>query len=378
MTTGRNLTVKLSLPSRVGAVALAGVLALSLTACGSDDPVGDGPSAGGSAGTTDGLSGDLNGVGSSAQEKAMDAWRAGFQTANPDVTVNYDPAGSSAGRTQFIEGGIDWAGSDSALKPEELTQAKETCKSDAIDIPVYVSPIAVVFNLDGVTSLNLSAETIANIFQGKVKTWDDAAIKADNPDANLPSTAITPVHRQDGSGTTKNFTDYLNKAANGAWTAEGADDWPLQGGESGTGTSGLIQAVQGGQGTIGYADESAAGTLGKVSIKVGDAFVGPTAEAAALAVDASPRDEERGTNDVVVKVDRTTTAAGAYPLILVSYAVACSTYADDAKANLVKGLLGYIVSAEGQAAAQSAAGSAPLPEKLAADAKTAVDAIKGA
>ncbi|WP_123371530.1 phosphate ABC transporter substrate-binding protein PstS [Cellulomonas sp. PhB150] len=371
--------MKLSLPSRVGAVALAGVLALSLTACGSDDPVGDAPSAsGGSTDMAGAMSGELNGVGSSAQEKAMDAWRAGFQTANPDVTVNYDPAGSSAGRTQFIEGGADWAGSDSALKPEELTSAKETCKSDAIDIPVYVSPIAVVFNLDGVTSLNLSAETIANIFAGKVKTWDDAAIKADNPDAKLPSTAITPVHRQDGSGTTKNFTDYLNKAANGAWTAEGADDWPLQGGESGTGTSGLIQAVQGGQGTIGYADESAAGTLGKVSIKVGDAFVGPTAEAAAIAVDASPRDEERGANDVVVKVDRTTTVAGAYPLILVSYAVACSTYADDAKANLVKGLLGYIVSAEGQSAAQSAAGSAPLPEKLAADAKTAVDAIAGA
>jgi len=371
--------VKLSLPSRVGAVALAGVLALSLTACGSDDPVGDSTpdASGGSTGAAS-LSGELNGVGSSAQEKAMDAWRAGFQSANPDVTVNYDPQGSSAGRTQFIEGGADWAGSDSALKPEELEQAKATCNSDAIDIPVYVSPIAVVFNLDGVTSLNLSPETIANIFTGKITKWDDDAIKADNPDATLPSTDITPVHRQDGSGTTKNFTDYLNKAANGAWTDEPADDWPLQGGESGTGTSGLIQAVQGGQGTIGYADESAAGTLGKVSIKVGDTFVGPTAEAAAIAVDASPRDDTRGANDLVVNVDRTTTAAGAYPLILVSYAVACSTYADAAKADLVKGLLGFIVSDEGQAAAQSAAGSAPLPSALATDAQAAVAAIAGA
>jgi phosphate transport system substrate-binding protein len=371
--------VKLSLPSRVGAVALAGVLALSMTACGSDDPVGDSPSASGdSTGEAGGLSGELNGVGSSAQEKAMDAWRAGFQSANPDVTVNYDPQGSSAGRTQFIEGGADWAGSDSALKPEELEQANATCKSDAIDIPVYVSPIAVVFNLDGVTSLNLSAETIANIFTGKVTKWDDDAIKADNPEATLPSTDITPVHRQDGSGTTKNFTDYLNKAGNGAWADEAGDDWPLEGGESGTGTSGLIQAVQGGQGTIGYADESAAGALGKVSIKVGDGFVAPTAEAAAIAVDASPRDDTRGPNDIVVKVDRTTTAAGAYPLILVSYAVACSTYADAAKADLVKGLVSFIVSPEGQSASQSAAGSAPLPEKLAADAKTAADAIKGA
>ncbi|MEN0127962.1 MAG: phosphate ABC transporter substrate-binding protein PstS [Brevundimonas sp.] len=371
--------MKLSLPSRVGAVALAGVLALSLTACGSDDPVADSPSASGSAGTGGGgLSGELNGVGASSQGKAMDAWRAAFQTANPNVTVNYDPQGSGAGRTQFIQGAADWAGSDSAMKPEELEQAKATCGSDAIDIPSYVSPIAVVFNLEGVTSLNLSPATIANIFTGKITKWDDEAIKADNPDATLPSTDITPVHRQDGSGTTKNFTDYLNKTAGGAWADEAADDWPLQGGESGTGTSGLIQAVQGGQGTIGYADESAAGTLGKASIKVGDAWVAPSADAAAVALDKSPRDTSRAANDIVVNIDRTTTEAGAYPLILVSYSVACSTYKDAAKADLVKGLLGYIVSPEGQAAAQSAAGSAPLPDALAADAKTAVDAIKGA
>ncbi|WP_029291644.1 phosphate ABC transporter substrate-binding protein PstS [Cellulomonas sp. HZM] len=370
--------MKLSLPSRVGAVALAGVLAFSLTACGSDDPTGDSGATSGSTSGGSALKGELNGVGSSAQEKAMDAWRAGFQQANPDVTVNYDPQGSGAGRTQFIQGAADWAGSDSAMKPEELEQAKAACGSDAIDVPVYVSPIAVVFNLDGVTSLNLSSDTIAKIFAGKITKWDDEAIKADNPDAKLPSTAITPVHRADGSGTTKNFTDYLNKTASDVWTNEAADDWPLQGGESGTGTSGLIQAVQGGKGTIGYADESAAGTLGKVSIKVGDAFVAPTAEAAAIALDKSPRDTTRGANDIVVNVDRTTTEAGAYPLILVSYGIACSTYKDAAKADLVKGLLGYIVSSEGQQAAKAAAGSAPLPDALAADAKTAVESIKGA
>jgi len=259
--------VKLSLHGRVGAVALVGALALTLTACGSDDPIGNGATNGSptEGEAPSGLSGELSGAGATSQEKAMDAWRAGFQSLNADVSVNYDPVGSSGGRQQFIDGGVAWAGSDSALKPEEIDAAAERC--EAIDIPVYISPIAVVFNLEGVTSLNLSAETIANIFAGKITSWDDAAIKADNPDVELPATAITPVHRSDGSGTTKNFTDYLNKAAGGAWADEAADDWPLEGGESGNGTSGLIQAVQAGQGTIGYADESAAGSLGKVSIK---------------------------------------------------------------------------------------------------------------
>ncbi|AEI10910.1 phosphate ABC transporter substrate-binding protein PstS [Cellulomonas gilvus] len=370
--------MKLSLHGRVGAVALVGALALTLTACGSDDPIGNGATNGSptEGEAPSGLSGELSGAGATSQEKAMDAWRAGFQSLNADVSVNYDPVGSSGGRQQFIDGGVAWAGSDSALKPEEIDAAAERC--EAIDIPVYISPIAVVFNLEGVTSLNLSAETIANIFAGKITSWDDAAIKADNPDVELPATAITPVHRSDGSGTTKNFTDYLNKAAGGAWADEAADDWPLEGGESGNGTSGLIQAVQAGQGTIGYADESAAGSLGKVSIKVGDAFVAPTAEAAGAALAASPREEDRAEHDIAIKVDRTTTAAGAYPLILVSYAVACLEYEDAETADLVKGFLGYMVSDEGQAASQQAAGSAPLPAELAADAKAAVEAIAGA
>lgn len=371
--------MKLSLHGRVGAVALVGALALSLAACGSDDPLDTDASAAPGAGeTTSGetstLSGELDGAGASSQEKAMDAWRAGFQTSNPDVTVNYDPVGSSGGRQQFIDGGVDWAGSDSALKPEEIEAAAARC--EAIDIPVYISPIAIAFNLEGVTELKLAPATVAKIFRGDITSWDDAAIMADNPDVELPALAITPVHRADGSGTTKNFTDYLNKAAGDVWTDEGADDWPVEGGESGTGTSGLVQAVQAAQGTIGYADESAVpAELGKVSVKVGDAFVAPSAESAAAALAASPRDEERGEHDIAVKVDRTTTAAGAYPVILVSYAVACLTYDDQETADLVKGLLGYVVSDEGQAAAQTAAGSAPLPAELAAEAKAAVDAI---
>ena len=364
--------MKLSLHGRTGAIALTGVLALSLAACGSDDPTGSGNAAAPSQST---LSGELNGAGATSQEKAMDAWRAGFQNANPDVTVNYDPVGSGGGRTQFLDGSVEFAGSDSALTAEELESATSTCTTEAVDLPVYISPIAVVFNLDGLTELNLSAATLAGIFSNTITTWDAPEIAAENPGVTLPATAITPVHRSDESGTTKNFTDYLAKASGGAWAYEADGNWPVEGGESAQGTSGVIQTVQGGEGTIAYADNSAVGTLGVASIKVGDEWVAPSEEGAAAAVDASPRDEERSEHDIVIEIDRQTTASGAYPLILISYGLVCLQYDTAEKADLVKGFFSYVVSEEGQSAAEEAAGSAPLSDALRSDVQAAIDAI---
>ncbi|GEL99865.1 phosphate ABC transporter substrate-binding protein PstS [Cellulomonas terrae] len=370
--------MKLSLHGRIGTIALTGAVALSLAACGSDDPTGSGDSTSGAPEQASELSGDLNGAGATSQEKAMDAWRAGFQSANPDVNVNYDPVGSGGGRTQFLDGSVQFAGSDAALDTDELEAAKEVCTTEAVDLPLYVSPIAVVFNLEGVTELNMSAATIAGIFDGKITSWDAPEIAAENPDATLPAQPITPVHRSDESGTTENFTDYLAAASDGAWPYEADGNWPIAGGESAQGTSGVIQTVQGGTGTITYADNSAAGTLGKVSLKVGEEFVAPSGEAAAAAVDASPRDEERAEHDIVVAIDRQTTASGAYPLVLVSYSLACLQYPDQETADLVKGFLSYIASAEGQAASEEAAGSAPISDDLRADVQAAIDAITAA
>jgi phosphate transport system substrate-binding protein len=377
--------VTLSLNGRVGAaLALTGVLALSLTACGTDNnTAGSGSTATGTgtaaaSPTGPALSGELNGAGSTAQQKAMDAWRAAFQQANPGATVNYDGTGSGAGRTSFISGAVDWAGSDSALKPEELTSAQARCgNTEAFDVPVYVSPIAVTFNVKGLTSLNLAPATVANIFNGKITTWNDAAIAADNPGVTLPSTKITPVHRSDDSGTTNNFTDFLAQASAGAWTYPASQTWPIQGGESAQGTSGVVQTVQNGDGTIAYADLSGVGSLPTAKIKVGSSWVAPSAEGAAKVLDDSSLDTSRSADDVVVKVNRKSTAAGAYPAILVSYAIACQKYDSADKANLVKGLLNYIVSADAQQAAAKAAGSAPITDDLRTKAQAAIAKIAG-
>jgi phosphate transport system substrate-binding protein len=348
-------------------------LALSLSACGAANESG-----GAAASQSDGpqLSGTLNGAGSSAQEAAQGAWQSGFQTKNPDVTVNYDPVGSGGGREQFLAGGVDFAGSDSYLSDEELTASKKVCNgATAIEVPNYVSPIALVYNLDGVQGLQLSAKTAAGIFDGKITTWNDPAIKAENPGATLPGDRIVPVHRADESGTTDNFTQWLSAAGEGAWAHEPDGVWPIKGGEGAQGTSGVIEAVTNGKGTIGYADESQAGDLSVASIKVGDVYVAPEAAAASKVVDVSPRVEGRADNDMAVAVDRTTTEPGAYPLVLVSYVIACPTYADQAKAELVKSYLTYVLGTDGQSAAAETAGSAPLSTAFGKDAVAAVDQI---
>ncbi|MDD9347940.1 phosphate ABC transporter substrate-binding protein PstS [Mumia sp.] len=340
-------------------LALAATVALGLSACGAGNEAGADDSA-----TTSELSGTLNGAGASSQEAAVASWKQGFQTANPDVTVNYDPAGSGAGREQFLAGGTDFAGSDAYLDDEELAAAEKRCSSDVVEVPTYVSPIAVIYNLPGVDGLKLSPDTLGKIFAGTVTTWDDAAIKADNPDADLPSSTITPVHRSDDSGTTENFTAYLAAAGPQGWTAGEVETWPLKGGEGAQGTSGVVAAVQGGEGTIGYADASQAGDLGVASLKVGEEYVGPSPEAAAKVLEASKQKEGRGDTHIVMDIDHTTTESGVYPAVLLSYQIACLEYDDEAKADLVKGWLSYVASSDGQKAAAEGAGSAPLTSAL--------------
>ena len=190
-------------------------------------------------GGDNGLSGTLVGAGASAQAAAMKGWQAGFQNLNPDVTVEYDPIGSGGGRETFLSGGSAFAGTDSLLNDEEYEASLDSCPGDlgAVHLPHYISPVAIAFNLDGVDSLNMTPETVAGIFAGEITEWDDEAIAADNPDVDLPSTTINPVHRSDESGTTENFTDYLASVAGDVWTHGEVGEWPINHGEGANGTT---------------------------------------------------------------------------------------------------------------------------------------------
>ena len=203
-----------------------------------------------------------------------------------------------------------------------------------------------------------------------------AAIVALNKEAKLPDLAITPVNRGDGSGTTENFTDYLAEAAGAKWPYEADGDFPVKGGEAANGTSGVVAAVKGGNGTIGYADFSRAEGLGVAKIMVGSEFVAPSPEGASKLVESAERVSGRATGDITVELPRTTTDPTTYPISLVAYSIVCTSYEDAAQGNLVKAFFSYVASEEGQAAAAENAGSAPISDKLRTDVTAAIEAIK--
>ena len=360
-----------SLRRALGPGVAAIALAASLAACGSSSDTnsasGDSSTSAATGAGASGLSGKVAAGGSSAQEKAQEAWRAGFGQANPDVTISYDPVGSGDGRANFISGAYAFAGSDSPMTDDEIKQATKTCGAAPIAFPVFISPIDVVFNLKGVKSLNLDAPTIAKIFSGQITKWNDPAITSQNKGVSLPATAISPVHRSDSSGTTDNFTDYLYAAGKGAWKTPHSSDWPTTKGETGEGTSGVVGAVQGGQGTIGYADDSGVkGTnLGVVKIKVGNTYVAPSAAGAAAGLAASKLTPGTPPTVMAYTINRTSTDPKTYPLFMASNEIACPTYKDKTTAQIVKGFLTYMISAQGQKAAAANAYSAPLPADIA-------------
>ena len=322
---------------------------------------------------TEGLSGDLKGVGSSAQESAVKAWVAGYNEQGPGVTVNYSPDGSGAGVEQLLGGATPWAGSDVPLSDEEMEKATEVCGPDgAINLPAYISPIAIPFNLPGVEELNLKPETIAKIFNGDIEKWNDEAIAADNEGVDLPDEEITVVFRSDESGTTANFQDYLKEAAGDAWPHEPSKEFPGDG-EGAAKTSGVVNVVSSTEYTIGYADASAIGGLNSVKVGVGEEFVGYSPEAAAKVVDGSEVMEGRPEGDLAMDLNRE--VEGSYPVVLVAYEIVCTEYENKEDADRVKDFMSYVISEEAQKRAADDAGSAPISPETAEQIATSLEKI---
>ena len=363
--------------------ALSGIVMLaSVTACGDNTASTTDSSSTDSASKTAPISGNFQGAGASSQQSAVEAWIAGFQGTNPDAKIAYNPSGSGAGVQTFLTGATAWAGSDKALADDEVEQSKSVCADGtAFDVPVYVSPIAVIFNLKGVSDagkhINMDADTIAKIFDGKITKWNDPAIADQNKDLTLPDTAITVVHRSDKSGTTQNFVSYFKDQAPDSWTYDLSENWPNEVGQGAKGTSGVVSTVKQADGTIGYADFSQVGDLGTVAVKVGDSYNEISAEAGSKVIEDSKQDDTvKGDNRIVIKINHATEAKGAYPIVLVSYDIVCPAYKDTKQAEFAKAWLTYVTSDEGQKAAQDAAGTAPLPSSLKSEITKSIKAIK--
>jgi phosphate transport system substrate-binding protein len=364
----------------VTGVALVGTFAIS--GCGSDNNSSASPSAAaGKASAVNCATGTLSGEGSSAQKNAIEQAITDFQTACPGATVNYNPTGSGAGIKQFTAGQVDFAGSDSALKTKpkegstniEQADADKTCGSPAWNIPMVTGPIAVAYNLKGVDKLILTPAVTAKIFNGLIKTWNDPAIAAINPGVTLPATPITVFFRSDESGTTENFTKYMNTAAPKDWAAAPAKKWTGkgQGKEKSAGVAAGVKATDGG---ITYVEWSYAkdNKLGIAMIDNGGGPVELTSPAVGKAVSAA---KQTGTgNDLALKLDYATKEAGAYPILLVTYEIVCSKGKDPAKAKLTKAFLQKFASADTQKSLEEI-GYAPLPADIQAKVTTSVNAL---
>ncbi|MFI6039821.1 phosphate ABC transporter substrate-binding protein PstS [Streptomyces sp. NPDC051315] len=363
----------------LGALAVSG--ALALTACGSDDTgSGNGDStssATAAAGSIkcDDAKGQLLADGSSAQKNAIDAWVKNFTQACNGVQVNYKGSGSGAGVTAFTQGQVAFAGSDSALKPEEVTASKQVCSGgQGIDLPMVGGPIAVAYNVSGVDNLVLDAPTIAKIFNGKITNWNDAAIKKLNPDAKLPDLKIQPYHRSDESGTTDNFTKYLIATAKSDWPYSGGKAWQAKGGQSASGSSGVAQGVKQTNGAIGYMELSyAKDGLGTVAIDTGAST--PVKASSDGATKAIADAQVVGTGqDLALKINYGTKADGAYPITLVTYEIVCDKGNKADTLPATKAFLRYIASAEGQGIL-SGIDYAPIPDAIIAKVRTTIEGL---
>ena len=356
------MSVSPKLVRRAGATA-AGLAAVSLvlTACGE----------GSSAGT-------VTGEGSTAQQKAIEHF-ASVLTDNDGAILDYTGSGSGDGIKKFLASDVDFAGSDSPLKEAEVADAKNRCGgNDAWHLPLVAGPVAIAFNVPGVDKLNLDAPTLAKIFDSKITSWDDPAIKALNPDAKLPATKIIPVHRSDSSGTTDNFTKFLNANVPADWPYEPSKEWSGKGGSGAAKSTGVGDTVKKTEGAVTYVEWGFAqeNDLGVAKVDFGKGATELTAETAGRALDLA-KFKMPGSKDLVVDTTALykTQEAGAYPLVMTTYEIVCSTggYSDSAISEDLKKAFSTILDKGQDTLAEQ--GYVPLPAEFQKTLRGTIDAL---
>ena len=357
------------------------IAALTLAGCGSDNNAGTAETTGTGTGTASatgecGGKNEVTAEGSTAQQNAIAVFNQVWGQVCEGKNLSYNPTGSGAGREQFIAKQVDFAGSDSALKDEQIKHAADRCGGNpAWHLPVVFGPIAMAYNIEGVDKLVLNGDVLGKIFQGQVTKWNDPAIAGLNAGATLPDTVITPIYRSDSSGTTDNFQKYLTAAAPQSWTKGAGSEFQGGAGEGAQKSAGVVQAVQATPGSIGYVEKGFAEQAGVpfAQIDSGAGAVELTDESAGMAIDAAKFAAEG--NDLALDLNSLygTKEAGAYPLVLATYEIVCSKGYDAETAEAVKSFL-TVAANQGQEGL-SEAGYIPLPDTFKERLVGSIDAI---
>jgi phosphate transport system substrate-binding protein len=366
--------------NRFGAVlCVLSSAALILSACGNEDNT-SGPKTTTSASPVKvacGGKSKLKASGSTAQANAMTRFVKAYEQACPGQTVNYTPNGSGAGISEFTGNQTDFAGSDSTLAPSEYAAAQHRCGSPAWQLPVVIGPIAITYNVDGLTSLILDGQTTAKIFNGGITRWNDRAIQELNPGVSLPDVPIQVVFRSDESGTTDNFQKYLDAASKGAWGRGAGKKFNGGVGEGAKGNDGTSAAVKANDGSISYNEWSFAqaqhlGTA-KIVTSAGPEPVAISADSVGKTI-AGASIVGQG-NDLALDTVSfyRPNQAGAYPIVLATYEVVCSKYPDPEVGAAVKAFLQSTIGAGQNGLADN--GYVPVPDTFIFRLSVAVNAI---
>ena len=352
---------------KFGSIAAAALVIVMLGAACSSKKSTSGSGTGGFSGTP------LTGAGATFPAPIYTKWFHDFLSVESKAQINYQAIGSGGGVTQFTAGTVDFGASDAPLKDEEIAAIKAKGR-DVVEIPTVLGGDVIAYNVSGVeTGLKLDGKTAADIFLGKIKSWNDPAIAQQNPGVNLPVTPIQVVHRSDESGTTKIFTSWLSKEGPEWESKVGADkavQWPV--GTGGDGNDGVAAGITQTDGSIGYLsfDFAVSSSLGVAQIKRDSdgQYVTPSVDSLSAAGGFLEFPISSDTNIL------NSTAAGAYPIASTTYLLVNPQWQNRTKGQTMVDFL-YWALTKGQSTVQSV-NYAPLPDAIQQQALSLLGQIK--
>jgi phosphate transport system substrate-binding protein len=361
------------------ALAISATGAAMLSACGGDHNAAGGSATTGTSSAKVACGGKptLKASGSTAQQNAMTRFIKAFEQACPGQSLNYTPNGSGAGIGEFVGNQTDFGGSDSPLSTDEYARAGQRCGSPVWNLPVVFGPIAIAYNVNGVTSLNLDGPTAARIFNGGISSWNDPVIQALNPGVTLPAEPIRVVFRSDESGTTDNFQRYLDTASDGAWGKGAGKKFNGGVGEGAKGNDGAAAAAKNTEGSITYNEWSFAQaqqlSMAKVITSAGPGPVAISTESVGKTISAAWFIKPG--NDLALDTISfyRPNQPDSYPIVLATYEIVCSKYPDSQVGTAVKAFLQATIGAGQNGLADN--GYTPIPPEFKPRLSTAVDAI---
>ncbi len=331
------MSSRIGMSSRRMSIVLAGVLVSLVWLAGCTSKSGSKSESAASSNST-----QIIGAGSTFVYPIMTRWISSFQQVHPGVQINYQSIGSGGGIQQLKKGLVDFGASDAALDDNQLKEMPAL-----VQIPESAGPVCITYNLPSLKDpLKLSPATLAGIYLGTIKTWQDAAVKKDNPGVTLPKDPVVVAHRSDGSGTTNIFTTYLNTVSPD-WSKKVGKgisvSWPV--GLGGKGSEGVTGIVKQTPGSIGYVELNYAETnnlpVVLVRNKAGQ-WIKPTAESATAAIDAFSEELKKDPRTPIV--DPPASAKDAYPISGLTYLFVPTTGKDPNKQAQLKAFIQYIIT----------------------------------